>query len=495
MNFKSNFLINTALIFLAASCNNIENNPPALAKRHCSTCHAFTEPSLLTKKIWDSGVFPEMAYRMGLDFSRLPMTTPHELKEILNAIPATPLVTEEEWKTIKEYYIRNAPDTLPSATQKDFLPLQQFNPSLFQLRITNGTALTMIEFDDDSKNFYIGTRKAKMFQLTASLELEDSFQLASPPSSIIFQNTGQHIVALMGIMDPNDQPAGTVVRLTSREENPLPLIDSLKRPVYIDQADLNNDGQKDLVVSAFGNLTGALLAFEKTDHDYRPHLIHPFPGTRKTIICDFNQDGLPDILALITQGNEQIALFTNRGNFKFSYRVLLRFPAVYGSSYFELCDFNKDGSPDILYTNGDNADYSAILKPYHGVRIFLNDGKNDFSESLFYPLHGASVARAIDFDEDGDLDIAAISFFPDFRKHPEQGFVYFQNNAGSLTPYITKLAGSSRWITMESADIDRDNDVDLLLGALTFPNGVPDSLYQEWGKQKTSLLILRNNLR
>ena len=51
---------------------------------------------------------------------------------------------------------------------------------------------------------------------------------------------------------------------------------------------------------------------------------------------------------------------------------------MYGSSYLELADMNNDGHLDILYTNGDNADYSYVLKKYHGLRIFINDGKNQF---------------------------------------------------------------------------------------------------------------------
>ena len=483
------------VLTVAGSCGNLDKSPEALARRHCSTCHAFPEPSLLTKKSWESGVFPEMAYRMGLDVSRLPMTTPLELKVILNAIPAKPMVTVEEWEKIKAYYVQRAPDTLPSSAPKTFFPLDQFDPSILRLPVTNNTALTMVQFDQASKTFFVGTRKGKLFRLSASLQVQDSIQLESPPSRIAFESTGDHKVALMGIMDPNDRPAGAIVQLTWKGNEPL-LIDSLKRPVYVEQADLNNDDQKDLVVSAFGNLTGALLAYEKTrDNNYKAHLVHSFPGTRKTVIRDFNGDGLADILALITQGDEHIALFTNRGDFRFSYQVLLKFPPVYGCSYFELCDFNKDGSPDILLTNGDNADYSTILKPYHGIRIFLNDGKNEFTEALFYPMHGASMAHARDFDEDGDADIAAISFFPDFRKHPEQSFIYLENAAGELIAHGTPLAASSRWITMESADIDNDDDLDVLLAALTFPNGVPDSIYQDWGKKKASLLVLRNKLR
>jgi tetratricopeptide (TPR) repeat protein len=48
-------------------------------------------------------------------------------------------------------------------------------------------------------------------------------------------------------------------------------------------------------------------------------------------------------------------------------------------------DFNNDGYKDILYTCGDNADYSSnVLKSYHGVYIFLNDGHNNFSQKYFF---------------------------------------------------------------------------------------------------------------
>ena len=33
-----------------------------------------------------------------------------------------------------------------------------------------------------------------------------------------------------------------------------------------------------------------------------------------------------------------------------------------------------------------------------------------------------------DYDLDGDLDIAAISFFPDYHRYPEESFIYLENN-------------------------------------------------------------------
>ena len=44
----------------------------------------------------------------------------------------------------------------------------------------------------------------------------------------------------------------------------------------------------------------------------------------------------------------------------------------------------------------------------------MNDGKNNFREAWFFPLNGAYKAVAPDFNKDGNMDIAAISYFPDY---------------------------------------------------------------------------------
>jgi hypothetical protein len=481
------------MLILAAACAPGEK-PETLARRHCSSCHLFPEPSLLDKKTWKKSALPEMAFRMGLDISQVPGTDAAELNDILNSLPAAPLVSEKDWQIIQEYYVNGAPDSLSNAPAGAALPLEQFRPATLTLPVSANNLLTLVQADADADSLYVGTREGKLLTLSPSLRVIDSLDVGSAPSRIQFSPKGELFVTCMGMMDPNDRALGSVVRV-KRNRDLTTVADSLKRPVDITEGDLNNDNRNDLVVSAFGNFTGGLIALENTGTAYKQHIIHNFPGTRRNVVADFDNDGLADIMTLIAQGDERIALLTNRGDFRFSYRVLLKFPPVYGSSYFELRDFNGDGYVDILYTNGDNADYSSILKPYHGVRIFLNDGQNAFTESFFYPLHGASVAMARDFDDDGDADIAAISFFPDFARQPDEGFLYLRNDGGTFTAFKTPLAASSRWIAMECVDLDSDADTDIVLAALAFPASVPEDLFEEWGKQKVSLLILRNNLR
>lgn len=478
---------------LLVTCDQTSKDPELLAERYCGSCHIFPEPSLLDKRTWEKGVLPEMAFRMGLTYESLQSLSEEDRYEILKALPPQPMVTDEQWKAIHDYYIKSAPDSIHIIEKENLPPLQQFSVSQFQFPSRSIPLLTLIKYDSLHQKIFVGTRLSKLYQLNASFALEDSFRLHSPASDLIFQNT-DFIISCMGIMDPNDQAVGRIISLNTLIGKQTLLIDSIKRPVNIDMHDLNNDGQNDFVISAFGNYTGALLAYEKSDAGYKRHIIHSLPGTRTTIVRDFNKDGLNDILALITQGDEQIILLINEGKFKFRPQVLKRFSPVYGSSYFDIIDFNKDGNFDILYTNGDNADYSPILKPYHGVRIFLNDGKNQFTEGWFYPMHGASQALARDFDKDGDLDVAAISFFPDFKNHPDHSFIYFTNNNGTLEASVTPLASSGRWITLCAADIDRDLDDDILLGALNFTNGAPENNIKNWRTKNTAILVLKNKL-
>lgn len=214
-------------------------------------------------------------------------------------------------------------------------------------------------------------------------------------------------------------------------------------------------------------------------------------------IADINQDGFSDVTILVAQGDERIITWYNQGDRQYQPRTLLRFPPVHGSSYFELADFNGDSLLDILYANGDNADYSPVLKPYHGIRIFLQSAEGIFQESYFQAMPGASKAMARDFDQDGDLDIAAISFFPDFVETPERGFLYLENqSSGNSANFLVKTfpeAANGHWLTMDAGDTDQDGDLDIILGSFALPpSRAPKKLSALWTKEGPNYMILEN---
>jgi hypothetical protein len=255
--------------------------------------------------------------------------------------------------------------------------------------------------------------------------------------------------------------------------SPKILIDSLLRPVFVQQFDFAKDGRKEFLICEFGNNRGRLALYKYDGARYERQVIDPSPGAIRFEIRDMTGDGSPDIVALFAQGDERIVLFENdgRGNFSGRQRILARFPPVYGSMYFSMHDFNGDGSMDILYVNGDNFDYSRVLKPYHGVRILENDGKNNFHERYFFPVYGAARAEVADFDKDGRLDILITSNFADFERHPERGIIFLKNTGRyQFRPYAFTIASGNQWNLMATADLNKDGWLDVIIGAMDIGN-------------------------
>jgi FG-GAP-like repeat len=71
---------------------------------------------------------------------------------------------------------------------------------------------------------------------------------------------------------------------------------------------------------------------------------------------------------------------------------------------------------------------------------------------------------ARDYDDDGDLDIAAISFFADYSKNQDEGFLYLKNEDGnSFKSYSLPESRAGRWLTMDAGGLDGDEKIDLVL--------------------------------
>jgi hypothetical protein len=161
-----------------------------------------------------------------------------------------------------------------------------------------------------------------------------------------------------------------------------------------------------------------------------------------------------------------------------------------------MVDFDLDGDMDLLYTAGDNADFIPILKPYHGVYLFENNGNGNFKQRRFLYMPGAYKALMHDFDLDGDLDIAAISYFPDFSISEPMSFALFinQGNLNFIAESID-LQSLGRWIVMDAADKDNDGDVDIALGSLLMEPNPKGNWIDLWLKKSVPFIVLENTHR
>jgi hypothetical protein len=436
----------------------------------------FPEPSLLDVKSWEEGVLPNMGPRLGIfyfNWKEYPSMRRDRLAP-KGYYPSKPLLTPEQWQDILNYYLATAPDTLP-AQQRPF-PIKN-DLSIFSVsapaitRINPTTCYIQIDTTTSPRTLLQSDIfRRSVVRYDRNLQPLDSFSSSGPVIDIDFHGLPR-VATNIGQLDPTNARLGKLENILQDADGKMQLdsvmhIDSLQRPVQSVRVDLNGDGKPDELVCEFGHLGGALSWYENKGHNqYSRHILRPVPGAIKAYVVDYNRDGLPDLVVLFAQGEEGIFLFTNHGHGEFDQKEILRFPPVFGSSSFELDDFNGDGFPDILYTCGDNADFSQVLKPFHGVYIFLNDGHWNFSQRYFFPVNGCYKAMARDFDGDGDLDLAVISFFADYRKQPEEGFVYLENEGNFIfKPHTMTQTQQGRWLTMDVGDLDGDGKPDILLG-------------------------------
>jgi hypothetical protein len=238
-------------------------------------------------------------------------------------------------------------------------------------------------------------------------------------------------------------------------------------------------------------MEGGMSVWKKQGDSWTKKVLNPQTGATHVDIRDFNGDGRLDIVALFAQGDERIMLYTNRGGLKFDETRLLRFPSIYGTSSFDMGDVDGDGDLDIVCTAGDNADFSTILKPYHGVYVYTNQGQMRFKQQVFYPQNGATKVMLADTDADGDLDMLSIALFPDVAKRPEEGLMYFMNLGKSFDQQTIPVNHLGRWSVMDIGDIEGDGDLDVVLGShavAKFPAGGFDPAW----KNSKGILILRN---
>lgn len=467
-----------------------------LAKYHCANCHSFVPANVLDRNTWTEYVLPDMAEKLGIEV----VWKKHYVETGGNGAQ----LAYGDWMKIVDYYTKSAPEKIilpePAVPVKD--------SSLFVIK-TPGvrfdkpvkTVLTVV--DTVTGSIYTGDGLTDyLYKWDHKLKLIDSVQLYSPPVNAFFYNNDngkrEAVVTTMGTMQALDVLNGKVLKfdVSGKFKEAIDTIAiRLPRSIQTVAADFDNDGITDWLTCGFGQARGGLYWFKKSPAGYLKKAIKEVPGATQAIVKDFNKDGWQDVMVLFAYDSESIRLFTNNKNGSFTETTILSFPPVNGSTSFQLADFNNDGLDDILYSCGDNADVSQVLKPFHGVYIYINKGNNNFQQSYFYYINGCTKAVAADLDLDGDLDIATIAFYADFKKNPAEKFLYLRQDKylqfQSLSPSIEK---NGRWLTMDVNDYDHDGDPDIILGNFAKGFFIDKNFNPDWNLY-SPITVLENKTR
>jgi len=492
-----------------------------LAALYCSSCHLEPAPDMLPKHSWVAAL-GYMGYWLGIEntdyLDEEPEMVQTNVRSRLQALqredvlPAAPALGDEEWATLRRYYIETAPATpLP---QRD-KPALRWELPRFQAFESNYRPplpiTTLVHIREDTSEVYIGDTGERALTILD----RDGRQKVAPrrfrpvitPVDIEFVGDTAYVASIGDLLATEPAESGpahiaavSLVNQSTADATLSVLLEDLYRMADMEVVDLNGDGRLDFIVAGFGSTTGNVSWFEsREDGGYTEHLLLGLPGAVRVQTHDFNDDGLLDILVLVSDAREGLHLLVNQGGNRFADQLIFQTHSGYGHTYFELQDFNDDGLMDVLVVNGDNVDSDPYntRKNYHGLRIYLNRGEYEFEEAYFYPMYGAFIAKSADFDDDGDLDIAAISFYPDFSSERREAFAYLENQGGlEFTASTDEEVMRGRWMTMDIGDLDGDDDVDVVLGGgyLRVGMGPYPEFADELDRTGPAVLILKNTL-
>ncbi len=452
-------------------------------KAFCGACHAVPVPDSFPKDAWYDEV--KRGFNFYYDSGRKDLTAPRQA-------------------SVVSWYQQRAPEQLaePEQTDSKSSPLEfKFRAIDVPINSTEAAAVSVVRLADAklplSRVWVSDMRRG----VVIDCDLNDPknanvIRLGSNPAGTCDVDLDQNgiadlVVADLGSFLPEDHSKGRVLWLPDVDSNssaPAPriILDSIGRVADVQPADLDNDGDQDLVVAEFGwHKTGGIHAvFNEIDNTgertFRDLRLDSRPGTIHVSVLDLDGDGRQDFVTLISQEHEVIEAFLNRETGFENMRLYAAPDPSYGSSGIQLNDIDGDGDADILYTVGDTFD-SYLIKPYHGIWLLRNDGQMQFEAQHIAAMPGVLRAVLSDLDGDGDQDVVAAALLPEKSlrgktKSDLQGLIWLEQTPdGQFTRHVIQR-GLPIYASLAVRDFDGDSDPDIVAGCFHAETADPASL-------------------
>jgi len=268
------------------------------------------------------------------------------------------------------------------------------------------------------------------------------------------------LVASMGKIMPNNDRIGKVVvleNLGGGKFRTRVLAENIARVTDVRGVDLNGDGRVDLVVGQFGYDQGEIRWMENLGNwEFRSHTVLNQPGTIMTPVADYDGDGRPDFAALVSQDAEEVHLFRNLGGGEFRDSVLWKAKdESWGSSGLDVGDLNRDGRPDLVFSNGDGFNVGFTEpSPWHGLQWLENRGDGNFAYHRIGDMPGCYSPVLADVNGDGFTDIVAVSGFNHVNDAKAVWMTAWLNDGHQQFTPVPLAHEPTRLITLAAGDLD-----------------------------------------
>jgi hypothetical protein len=272
-------------------------------------------------------------------------------------------------------------------------------------------------------------------------------------------------------------------RLATFELNQSIILDGISSG-EVKFADMNNDGNMDIIYSGQANSTTPITRLYINDGTGSFNLKENsgLPNLRDGSLALGDVDNDNDIDVVISGFNETANTSTylciNDGTGIFSIHTYFYEDVVAGS--IELADIDNDSDLDIIITGLDTDDnYFASVKKNDGAGNFT------FSQELT-PVFNSKVKFA-DIDNDQDLDLLLTGRNEEGSRVSE---MYVNDGNGNFTVQPNTPFTHVENASIQFIDIDNDNDLDLfILGVKNYnPKEVVSELYTNDGEGNFSLV-------